>query len=504
MVFKVLTQHKLYSMVKKQFSVENKSKFFTVDKYNDNIGLQIKQKKVMLRNLLIASSITALLFRGGPVVNNSLEFLVHITKMSWVIPVPFFLIQFIASYTVLTKNMLISPESLSNEPDYFSDKKIFFTVLTLGKNLNTVRETVQSNNYWIKNVQKKYNINFSAETWVITEEDSYLEKRAIYDQLEIMGAKIIVTPKEYNTPNNTKFKARALHYCTELRRKLGSNTHKEWVYHQDEETMIGEDTVLGILDFIKNAGKRVMGSGIILYPQNWKNNFISTQETSRSVNDISLLGQINDLGYSLFGYHGSHFIVRADVEDSVGWDFGISRSEDLLFSIKVNNIYGNLMAPLKGFTYEKPPFTLSDQQKQRKRWILGALEVLFRSDVRANNKILIAYGLLSWFSALPSFISVILNSIINTGGLIRYGGFLSGFIWFMIYNYYKTGQELHRKYIGPPNPSGGVGSVIKKIVNVLAGLLTDSISPWNAILNPTSTYDCIEKDEVNGLEIVPS
>jgi cellulose synthase/poly-beta-1,6-N-acetylglucosamine synthase-like glycosyltransferase len=365
----------------------------------------------------------------------------------------------------------------------------------LGKNIRTLSDTVNSNKYWIERVKKKYGIDFNSETWVITEEEGYIENKWAFEQLERLGVRLVVVPIEYVTLNNTLYKARALHYATELREKLRLGTNNTWVYHQDEETMIGEDTVLGILDFTINNDEYLMGSGIILYPQNWTKNYLSIQETTRSVNDMGLMGQIKHLGYSEFGYHGSHFIIRADVEEKIGWDFGLSLSEDLLFSIKVKNAFGKLMTPLKGFVYEKPPFTFSDQQRQRKRWVGGGIEILERDDVDGRSKVLILYGLLSWLSAFPSIIAAILNIYLNTGGIVKYGGFIAGFIWFIIFYSYKVGSELHSPYVESDGKSG-IFYHVTALPQFLAGILSDAIGPWNAILFPSQNYDCIQKDKI--------
>jgi cellulose synthase/poly-beta-1,6-N-acetylglucosamine synthase-like glycosyltransferase len=466
---------------------------YTLDKYNENLKYQIAKKNRRLLNLFLISISLAVIYRGGPVVTTSFERLIHVTKICWILSVPYFVTQYITSYKLLTDDILLEVGSLRQTE--LNGKKIIFTILTLGRNPETLRDTVSSNQYWISRVKKEYGIETNFETWVITEEDSYLEMEKYYSEIRDLGSKLFVVPKDYITSNYTRFKARALQYATDLRKSIGDATEKTWIYHQDEETMIGEDTILGLLDFIANSDEKVMGSGIILYPQNWSKNYLSIQETTRSANDIGLVGQIKAFGYSLLGYHGSHFLIRADVEEKIGWDFGPSRSEDLVFSIKVKMALGNVMKPLKGFAYEKPPLTFKDQQKQRKRWILGAIEVLDRKDIDFRSKILILYGLGSWLSALPSIFSALVNLYYQTGGIIKYGGFFAGFIWFMIYISYKSGTELHSIYVGSlANPW------FPHIVNVfpyfIMGIISDAIGPWNAILSPNKSYDNIQKDVV--------
>ena len=159
----------------------------------------------------------------------------------------------------------------------------------------------------------------------------------------------------------------------------------------------------------------------------------------------------------------------------------------------MKNFIGNAMKPLKGFAYEKPPFTFSDQQKQRKRWIRGAMEVLERRDIDFTSKALILYGLISWLSALPSILSTILNLYLQTGGIVKYGGFLAGFIWFMIYLSYMSGYELHRPYVGAMgNPS--ILHFFQVLPHFLIALVSDAIGPWNALLFPNQSYDNIQKD----------
>jgi hypothetical protein len=116
--------------------------------------------------------------------------------------------------------------------------------------------------------------------------------------------------------------------------------------------MIGEDTILGNLDFIGDANDgRLTGIGIILYPQDWRYQYNSVEETTRSVGDIGAMGQAEMWGTVPFGYHGSHFIIRADVENEIGWDFGRARSEDLVFCLNLRKRFGSVTRQLKGFAY---------------------------------------------------------------------------------------------------------------------------------------------------------
>jgi beta-1,4-mannosyltransferase len=61
-------------------------------------------------------------------------------------------------------------------------------------------------------------MNINSDVWIITEEDTYKTYERRYDELRNLGVKVFAVPSGYKTRNNTKFKARALSYATELRR----------------------------------------------------------------------------------------------------------------------------------------------------------------------------------------------------------------------------------------------------------------------------------------------
>ena len=434
----------------------------------------------------------ALAFPGGPVVRDLLSVVLFSTKLSWLIPIPLFIVQAACTHRALNIDLLIDVNKIQRGLERSEKKRVIYTITTKGENTVTLRQSFDSTRYWLSKVKEIHNLSFDSEIWVVTEADSYREKPAFFNELESDGAILVVTPQEYRTLHDSKFKARALHFASELRQEKGINTLNDWVYHQDTETMVGEDTVLGNLDYIIDADdNQLIGSGIILYPQNWRYHYNSVEETTRSVNDIGAIGQMRLWGIVPFGYHGSHLIVRADVENEIGWDFGEVRSEDLLFSLKLREKFGAVTRPMKGFAYEKPPLTMGDQLKQRRRWILGTIEVLRRRDVALKFKAPIIYSLSSWLSALPSIIASILGLVYPTGGIFPFiGGFFTGFIWWTIYSAYKVGLDLHDSYVSPFEP----WKKMKILAGAALGLFFDALAPWYALVKRTSRYEEIKKD----------
>jgi len=467
---------------------------YTLRRFNEAITKQVEKKGGRIRNMLLFSGSAMLLFPGGPKIRDLIDAAFYATRISCLIPLPLFVIQSASINRILTPELLIDLNKIEAHKDDYEDKRIIYTITTKGENLATLSESFDSTVHWLEAVKEQYRLDFKSEVWVVTEEDNYESNQGFYQSLEKKGGVIISTPRSYKTPNNTLFKARALHYASQVRVERGINTCDDWVYHQDTETMIGEDTVLGNLDFIGDADDNcIVGSGIILYPQDWRYQYNSVEETTRSVGDIGAMGQAEMWGATPFGYHGSHIIIRADIENEIGWDFGKSHSEDLLFSLNLRKRYGAVTSRLKGFAYEKPPLSFTDHLKQRRRWILGLLEVLKQPEIPMRFKAPLLYGLLTWMTALPSLAAAMLSWLRPTGGLIDYlGGLILGFTWWLIISTYMVGLEIHEAYIENHVPK----KLLKVIWSVVLGMTADAVSPWYALIRRTSSYDEIKKDSL--------
>jgi cellulose synthase/poly-beta-1,6-N-acetylglucosamine synthase-like glycosyltransferase len=465
---------------------------YTMRNYNASLMRQIEGKAGRLQKTALVAASMGILFPGGPQFTDGIGAAVFATKLSWLIPIPIFMIQAASTQLALNPDLLISTEALKERREEIARKRIIYTITTRGENLTTLRNSFDSVRYWLRKVKEDHGLKFRSEIWVVTEEDRFREERGFFEGMEGAGATLVVVPEGYETPNHSGFKARALQYACEVRLDRGIDTPDDWVYHQDTETMVGEDTVLGNLDFMDTDDGRLIGAGIILYPQDWKYRFNSVEETTRSVGDLGAMGQMKIWGVVPFGYHGSHLIVRADVENDIGWDFGRVRSEDLLFSLKLRERFGGVTRRLKGFAYEKPPFTIHDQLKQRRRWILGSMEVLARRDVKTKYKLPLVYSLGSWLSALPSITATVVGLLYPTGGVVPIiGGMVTGFMWWTIYSAYKVGLELHEVYVDRPEPH----KRLKMLWGATLGMLFDAVAPWYAILRRTKKYEEIMKDD---------
>jgi hypothetical protein len=298
-----------------------------------------------------------------------------------------------------------------------------------------------------------------------------------------------VVPEGYRTKLGTSGKGRALQFGSEERIRRGLSDPLVWVYHQDEETCVGQDTLEGISEFV-SRGDRLVGTGVILYPLDWVGSPSHVQELTRSYDDFRVLDSMTSERNPTSGFHGSHFLARADVEDSIGWDArGYVPGEDLLFEIRVRKEFGSVFGLLKGFAYEKGAFSMRDQLRQRRRWVHGVLFALRTSvDVPRRRRAALAYSALSWFSALPSVAVLVASAAFHYGPLLIVTGVFTGFIWTTMVFAYVEGFRLHRRYVDRRN------SRPRLVVHGVLGALVDVVAPWYALVTRPSYGDFIPKD----------
>lgn len=104
----------------------------------------------------------------------------------------------------------------------------------------------------------------------------------------------VVVPPNYRTSSGALFKARALQYC--LENSVNELADHDWIVHLDEETLLTENSVRGILNFVLD-GKHEFGQGLITYANEDVVNWITTLADSFRVADD--MGKIR-LQFSMF------------------------------------------------------------------------------------------------------------------------------------------------------------------------------------------------------------
>ncbi|KAK9680683.1 Glycosyl transferase family 2 [Popillia japonica] len=126
----------------------------------------------------------------------------------------------------------------------------------------------------------------------------------------------IVVPSSYRTKSGALFKARALQYCLEDDVNILADT--DWVVHLDEETLLTENSVKGILNFVMD-GKYPFGQGLITYANEEVVSWITTLADSfRVADDMGKLRfQFLMFHKPLFSWKGSFVVTQVSYYFSV-------------------------------------------------------------------------------------------------------------------------------------------------------------------------------------------
>ncbi|XP_051155651.1 beta-1,4-mannosyltransferase egh [Leptopilina boulardi] len=221
----------------------------------------------------------------------------------------------------------------------------------------------------------------------------------------------IVVPLNYCTSSGALFKARALQYC--LENNVNELAENDWIVHLDEETLLTENSIRGILNFVLD-GKHQFGQGLITYANENVVNWITTLADSfRVADDMGKLRlQFTLFHKPLFSMKGSYVVTQMSAEKQVSFDNGLngSISEDCFFAMKAFT-QGYTFNFIEGEMWEKSPFTLWDFVQQRKRWLQGILLVVHSEAIPLKKKLLLGISCYSWVTMPLSTSNLVLAGI---------------------------------------------------------------------------------------------
>ncbi len=437
---------------------------FTVDKYNSTIKALVKSSLVEV-TLVFLASIIALFAPIRGELGSPLRYI-------WLLFMPLVMLGIAGKARLPFTFKGIDVEKLSNTK---LEDVVVHAIVTSGTNIGAVENTVESIQYWYREVSRKYNINVRYEVEVITEEYALQRlKRALPS-----GVRLIAVPQGFRTKNGASYKARALEYAR-INRQLG-NAARTWIYHHDDETAVGEDTILGIIGFIINK-KGDVGVNAVVYPLAWKGGIVGHLETVRSaldVTNISISPKILK--------HGSGFITKALVEDSIGWDFKEALAEDFIFHSRASKIakYG----VLEGFAYELSPPTLADMLKQRRRWFVGKLDAYLNGSVDIGSSVKELMDLMENVAYLPiNIVAAVIGAhylgVMEPPALLAIS-IVSGYYLFIVI---KDSFMIHMRYVGF-EPIDFIPHVFYAGI----GMLVESLAPWYAFISRDNGYFVMEK-----------
>ncbi|PVD35000.1 hypothetical protein C0Q70_06281 [Pomacea canaliculata] len=182
----------------------------------------------------------------------------------------------------------------------------------------------------------------------------------------------VVVPADFRPKNGSLFKARALQYCLEP----GVDTlgDEDWIVHLDEETLLTEDAVVGIVNFISTGSRHQFGQGVVTYSKVRIVNWLTTLAESVRVGfDLGVIRfTLKVLHKPVFGWKGSFVVAKAAAERSISFDHGpeASVAEDCFFAM-VAFARGFSFDFVEGEMLEQSAFTIPDYLRQRQRWAQG-------------------------------------------------------------------------------------------------------------------------------------
>jgi cellulose synthase/poly-beta-1,6-N-acetylglucosamine synthase-like glycosyltransferase len=156
------------------------------------------------------------------------------------------------------------------------------------------------------------------------------------------------------------------------------NTNQFWIFHMDDESYVTAQTILALLKYIREK-RGIASEGPIFYPLKFEsaNRITAIAESIRPYACYDCVTQMTRP--PPLHMHGSNLLVRSDVEDEIGWNFGPTLAEDQMFGFRVYQRYGpGSMGWHGGILLEQPPLDLKDHFFQRRRWVLGTMQNLHK------------------------------------------------------------------------------------------------------------------------------
>lgn len=224
--------------------------------------------------------------------------------------------------------------------------------------------------------------------------------------------RIVSVPASYRLPNGTLYKARAAQYLTDLRTRDGESREDVFIYHLDDDTAVGCDTIASIAEFIAtDSGETHAAQGVLAFPRELASNrFCWLADAIRPADDLSRFHFFTGLlRQPIAGFHGEHLLIRASIEAEIGWDFGQSvKVEDAYFALAFAERYPNRSAFLNSVSYGASPATIGDLVKQRRRWAAGLFGLASDRRFTRGTRMTLLWAMVNWGAGLFQHAGVVL------------------------------------------------------------------------------------------------
>ena len=310
-------------------------------------------------------------------------------------------------------------EKVVRERDLLENTTIVFSIVTRGNRPWLAARAAESVRYWVSRVSEKYGLKLNTIIEIVS--DRYSRT------LEEVADRLIVVPPNYKTRRGAKYKARALQYAVEKRVADGLVGENVWVFHLDEEGVVGEDAILGLLHFIVEAKDKgyVMGCGELLASNGIISTPTSLVDFQRSFYTLVFQGfTYARLHRPFLGLIGNNYVVNSLVEAEIGYDCGPfeSLAEDSWFALRVYERYGPRVGWIKSRVFEEPVYSLRDMLRQRSRWYIGtvanALSKTIGFKAKATYIAMAIFWTLAPLGALPTLAAIMVTGTLPSDPLL--------------------------------------------------------------------------------------
>ena len=286
----------------------------------------------------------------------------------------------------------------------YNDPKIIFQITTRSATKTpVVKRGIDS----VVASAKQVNFtNYSVSVVTDDEEDE--------ESLSNYPCEVVTVPPSFRT--SAIKKGRALQYSVEHRQRMGTNTNNYWIFHMDDESCVTPQTILALLKYIRE-GKGIASEGPIFYPLKFEtaNRVTALAESIRPYACYDCVTQMTRP--PPLHMHGSNLLVRSDIEDDIGWNFGPTLAEDQMFGFLVSQKYGpNSMGWHGGILLEQPPLDIKDHFFQRRRWVLGTMQNLNKFPAKHRFKLM--FKSVTYFMGFASAVASMALMVYNYVPLI--------------------------------------------------------------------------------------
>ncbi len=274
-----------------------------------------------------------------------------------------------------------------------------------------------------------YGLGFPYRSWVVTEEG---------DESQYSADRILRVPSDYATSNETRYKARALCYSSDVR-------SRENLANPETKILLLDDDSLPTKEYTEYAYhcNFDIAQGVIAPRRDYGHSLLpSIQDNARTSDCLAFCSYFNSRGNAMI-IHGEGLLVRGHVEEEVGWDFGDCIAEDLVFGRKATKKFSFGFIP--EFIEIVPPKSVRDFMIQRRRWFWGHISAFKHLDLAQRVFIAVRYA--AAFLGAVSYYFVIYDLLthIDFDALPRLFFIVNSLGWMAYYaigSYYNTGNMM--------------------------------------------------------------